>query len=229
MKRMLSLVVGSLVLASMSFGQETNVYSQNAVGYVKVTANPGEFVFIQTPFETIDGSDQTVETILPDVPAGTAVFLWDAAGQTFSTVTKITPTFWNPPNQVVVRGQGMFVQVAASAPAAEDIYLLGEVPGATTWATTDTPLVEGFNAVGNPYPTEITIETSGLQAATAPGDSVALWNAATQGYNTVTKITASFWNPPNTTVAPGDAIFVNIGAAAGSTYTETPGYTYPDN
>ena len=226
MKRMISLVVGALVMGTMAFGQ---VYSQNAVGYVKKTINPGEFAYIQNPFVKIDGSgDFTVSEMLPDVPNGTTVLTWDTANQAYVGTTKNFLGAW-PQDPAIARGEAFFVQISAAAPSPVDIYLLGEVPGNTTYASTDIPLVEGFTAVGVPYPVATTIEDSGLNAALPNNSSILLWDVNTQGYLGVTKNFLGAWAPANTMIEPGDGFFVSLPDPAGATYTEVPGYDYPDN
>ena len=223
MKRMISLVVGALVMGTMAFGQ---VYSQNAVGYIKRSVNANEFVMIQTPFVNIDGSDHTIESLFGDsLPIGTTVFIWNGALQTYDSVQQLAAGFWNPQNVTIARGQAMFMRPTA----ATDVFLLGEVPGTGTFASTDIPLVEGFNGIGNPYPTAITLEDSGLEAVTAIGDIAFLWNQTAQTYDSVQKLAAGFWNPPGTVIEPGDGIFLSFATAGGATYTETPSYDWPTN
>lgn len=227
MKRMLSLVIGALVMGTMAFGQ--NVLSQNAVGYIKKSINPGEFAYIQSPFVKIDGSGNfTVSELLPDVPNQTNVLLWDTAAQAYIQLTKNFLGAWNDDPEVP-RGEAFFVQIPASAGAPVDVYLLGEVPGATSYPSTSTTLVEGFTALGVPYPVATTIEASGLNAAIPNNNSVLLWDAVAQGYLQVSKNFLGTWAPANTVIEPGDGFFVSLSDPAGATYNEVVPYSYPDN
>lgn len=215
-------------MGTMAYGQE--VLSRNAVGYIKKTINPGEFAYIQNPFVKIPPAtgDFTVSEMLSDVPNGTTVLTWDTSNQAYVGTTKNFLGQWTP-DPVIARGEAFFVQMSASAPGPVDVYLLGEVPGNTTYATTDIPLVEGFTAVGVPYPVATTIEDSGLNPALPNNSSILLWDVNTQGYVGVTKNFLGAWAPANTMIEPGDGFFVSLPDPAGATYTEVPGYTYPDN
>ena len=55
----------------------------------------------------------------------------------------------------VERGQGFFVRPADGAPATS-VFLHGQVPGATTFNTTQVDVVPGYSAIGWPYPVEVT-------------------------------------------------------------------------
>lgn len=228
MKRMISLVVGTLVMATMAFGQ-TNVLSQNAVGYIKKTIEPGDFAYIQSPFVKIDGSGNfTISEMLPDVPNNTSVLLWDTAGQSYVQISKNFLGQWSDDPEVP-RGEAFFIQIPAGEPAAVDVYLLGEVPGASTYGSTDIPLVEGFTAVGVPYPVATTIENSGLATAVPNNNSILLWDQANQSYLQVSKNFLGQWSPADQMIEPGDGFFVSLDDPAGATYTEAVPYTYPDN
>ena len=220
MRKALVLALGVALIAPLAFAQ-TNVLSQNAVGYVKRTVNPGEFDYIQIPFVTIDGSTNKVSDVFGDLPDGSNVLTWDPVGQTYIQSSK--SFFGWAPDVDLVLGQGFFLQIPGTEAAPVDVYLLGEVPSD---ATVDIPLVSGggFAAVGVPYPAALTIETSGLDAALVSGDSVLVWDIVGQGYVQVSK---SFfgWAPANTPLNPGDGFFVQ--AAAGGTYTETKPYSWP--
>jgi len=227
MKKLVCLLVGMATMASVSMAQ-TNVLSQNAVGYVKKTIQPGEFDLIVSPFEKIDGTTPTLSELLPDVPNNTNVLLWDDVNQTYNQIQKNFLGQW-PSDPEIARGTGFFVQIPASAPAAVDIYLLGEVPGATTWATTDLSLAEGFTMIGVPYPVAMTVESSGLGDAIPNNNSILLWDSTGQTYLQVSKNFLGAWSPANTVIEPGSGFFVSLSTAGGATYTETAPYAWPDN
>jgi hypothetical protein len=109
--------------------------------------------------------------------------------------------------------------------------LYGEVPGATSNATTTFSLIPGFTSIGFPYPTATTVENSGLTAVTSNLDQVYLFNSATGSYTIVTRRTnPDRWLPADTVVNPGQAFFVKRGSSAPVvSYVATVPYSWPNN
>ncbi|WFB34322.1 hypothetical protein P3T73_09125 [Kiritimatiellota bacterium B12222] len=212
----------ALAFAATSVVQAQEAVYSNVVGMVKKTLMAEKFIFVQYPFIFEDDATPSVEDLLPDVAVGTIVYFWDSGIQEYKTVQKLTPSFWNPPNQNVVRGIGFYVVLPAGA-TDQDLVLSGEVPDDTEYPETILTLQPGFNAVGNPYPTEITIENSGIQDATNPGDQVAFWDPEQSNFVFVQKLTPTFWNPPNVTIPVGSAVFLQV--ATGVDIVSTPNYS----
>lgn len=225
---MKKLIAITTLLACAAWVNAQSVSSVNAAGFVKKSIDGGQFILVHNPFETFDGTTNTVEDVFDALPVGTTCFVWNSGSQTFSTVQKLADAFWFPQNVALPRGTGVFIQTPPASPTA-DIFLFGEVPGATSHASTAFNLLQGFNAIGNPYPTDITIEASGLEDATQPGDQVAIWDAGTQSYTFVQKLAPAFWFPQNTVIPAGTAFFLQISNAGGATYTEDVPYTWPNN
>ena len=234
MKRMLSIVAGALVLGSLSYGQTTNVYSQNAVGYVKITLPAdGQFVLVRNDFMTLDGSPSTIASIIGEqVEGGTTVFKWDRANSQYvlpaaTLVDFLGTKTWNN-DQPVERGDALFIQNAAGAAEAE-IYLLGEVPGANNGAET-TLVADSFGFVGYPYPSAVNWEESEIANQAPVGSTLFQWDPATQGYVVPgpSKIdflgTISWSGSP--TIQPGEAFFLDTQGGTPSA-TETKQYPWP--
>jgi hypothetical protein len=95
MKKILCLVA-ILIVAQTVAQAQTQVLSRNAVGYVKITAERGKLVLGRSDFESLDGSGGiTVSNLFGDqVPANSAVYLWDRASATYKSITKFARGGW---------------------------------------------------------------------------------------------------------------------------------------
>ena len=84
MKRSIGVILGILLACrSWAFGQ-TNVLSQNAGGYVKVSINEGDLAMVSYDFLDIDGNPTTASDVIGDqLPLGSRLFLWDAGSQAY--------------------------------------------------------------------------------------------------------------------------------------------------
>ena len=229
MKRIITGIIALAALATAN--AQTPISSVNAAGYIKVTVEPSKFYLIQTPFNKFDGSSITLDDVfgaaLPDL---SEVYVWFTNNQQFQVSTFIEGAGFSP-NFTLTRGQGLFIKPSDLGSAASyDVFLAGEVPGATSAASTPLTLVNGFNAVGFPYPVSTTLNNSGLNGATEDLDEVYMWNPGNQSYSVFTRfdIPGSEWNgAENTVITPGSALFVK--KQSGGTFTASVPYSWPNN
>ena len=227
MKKKQLITAAAIIMGSaLSLFAQGTVSSINAAGYIKVDTEGGKFYFVQNPFTKFDNSTSfTVDEILgSSLAGGSQVFVWDAANQQY-VINSFAFGSWSP-NSSIERGQGFFVRPANAAPAAS-MFLHGQVPGATTFATSGIALEQGFSAIGWPYPTATTLEDSGVATGMGPGDQVFIWDTVAQGYTIVSFAFGSF-NPANTVVNPGAAVFIRKNGAASSVSAAVP-YSWPNN
>ncbi len=180
------------------------VYSVNAVGYVKTTLKPG-FNLVSNP---LTGSDNTLGGLLANIgggiPDGLQAYKYDGAG--FKSVTADFGEL-SPPGNVsltVVPGEGMFINNPGAT--ALTITFVGEV---------------SQGALSNPLPKGLSIRSSQVpQAGTAAdlglvgedGDQVFQYSAATQSYYSST-FDFGEWSPALKTIAVGEAFFLSKAAA----------------
>ena len=229
MKKTLLLAITLLFGSSLSILAQGTVSSVNAAGYIKVDTEGGKFYFVQNPFTKFDNSTSfTLSEMIGDtLPDSSQAFVWDAGAQQFSISSFITGLGWFP-DIAVERGQGFFVQPAAGTPATS-IFLHGQVPGATSFSSTQVDLVPGFSAIGWPYPTEVTLNASGLDGAVADSDQVFAWDAGSQSFQ-ISAFIAGLGFLPDLAIAPGSAVYVSrASAVANSSFDATPGYSWPNN
>lgn len=223
MKRMISLAVGSLVMATMAFGQ-TNVLSQNAVGYVKVTIEPGDLALLRYDFEQIDASPSTLSNTIGDqVPNGSNAYLWDRSAKSWVIAAKGSRG-WSP-DSAITRGDAFFLQVPAGGATAE-VFMLGEVPGSNNGAdTTVIDNVEG-DAIGFPYPAATTLSAMDIANQAASGANVYLWDQVNQAWSAPVNKGSRGWSS-DPVIEPGQGFFITTSIGSLVDATETKPYTWP--
>lgn len=225
MKKILSIGIAGALAGVIAVQAQTNVASQNAVGYIKHDIERGDFKLIQTPFFDIDGSDVTVDEVFGDqLPIGSSVFIWDADAQSYKSESLLI-VGWTPGTNVFIPGQGFFVSVPSTAPETQyTAYVMGEVPDSSTLPTATVSIANGFTMTGVPYPVD-TIWTSTTLAASAPvGSSAFLWDSVSQSYKSESKLIVG-WVPGTNVIKAGDAFFFRTASA--TNWTETKPYSYP--
>lgn len=135
-----ALWISATLLSFTSRGHAQTVYSVNALGYADVALSPGSN-FITCPFSSIDAR---VSRLLPIMPQGTYLALWDAAGQQFGTTNHYGPLGWNDPamelrfpagallwvtQAVTISFTGELIQGSISGvPRLSGLYVLGVIP-----------------------------------------------------------------------------------------------------
>jgi len=206
-------VLGAASLASAS---AQTVYSVNAVGYVNVTVPANKFALLANP---LNAAANTIAGVLPDAPANTVVYVYNAATSAFSAATKRASGSWTGTatgDTALVPGQGFFVK----APATDlTITFVGEVPQGNL----STPYVAGYNLLGSQVPQTGLLETDlGFKGAT--NDKAFIFDVTTQAYTTFTKRASGSWTGGPTgvtqpTVNVANGFFLN--AAAAGTWTRT--------
>ena len=180
------------------------VYSVNAVGYVKTSLQPG-FNLVSNP---LTGSDNSIGGLLANVaggiPDGLQAFKYDGAG--FKSVTADGGEVLPAGNAAltVVPGEGMFIKNPGTT--ALTITFVGEV---------------SQGALSNPLPKGLSIRSSQVpQAGTAAelglvgedGDQLYQYVATTQKYYSSTS-DGGEWGPALKTIAVGEAFFLRKAAA----------------
>jgi hypothetical protein len=229
MKRFITGIIALAALATAN--AQTPISSVNAAGYIKVTVEVGKYYFLQTPFNKFDGSQITISDVLgTSLPGGSQVFAWNVGTQQYDSSNYFDGIGWIP-DLDIRRGEGFFVYTDGNGgPTSFDVFLAGEVPGASTAAQTTIALQAGYNSIGFPYPVATTLANSGLTQATTPGDQVFLWDPNGTGYTAANRFDIpSFEWGGNETLAinPGQALFVQ--SQAPLNYVATVPYSWPNN
>lgn len=240
MKRLLGIACTVAMAAPLAFGQ-ASVFSQNAVGYVRVNvprgvAPLGGLALVRLDFEPLDplAPNNTINVLGDQVPTGSRVHVWrsDIGGTGgYCSETK-TRSGWPASCGVIERGEAFWIEIPpAAAEPSYNVYLMGEVPGANNDSETLTiNVATGIDAVGYPYPAAIAWADTTIAAPLPAGARIHFWNISgpsAQSYTSHTK-TRSGWPTAalDTIIEPGTAFWIeNPGAAVD--WTEAKPYAWP--
>ena len=226
MSKVVALAVCGVFAATAVFAQ-TNVLSQNAVGYVKVSMAADELKLVTHQFNDIDGNPQTPSTVVGDqLPFDSQLFTWNGLGYDIDDYLaggKAIPTGWQADTAAIEPGVGFFLKAAGAA----DVFLLGEVPAD---ATIDLTAEVGLTALGFPYPAS-QAWTGTLTAANAVvGDQFFTWNGT--GYDIADNLLGAKaippgWSNKDKVLPPGEGWFYNSQLVAPRTESEVKPYAWP--
>jgi hypothetical protein len=174
-----SLFAAAAILATglASSMAQSNVYSLNVVGYVNkaFSAGASAYYLVSNP---LNGTNNSLSTIIPNPPVGTFVAYWDTAAQDFDPSS---PTYfggvtgWSP-SGTVPPGKAFFISPTANFTNT----FVGEVLQGSV--TNPVPIAGGsaYVAVGSAIPIGgyMTNLLSGYNVAV--GDFVAFWDVPSQ-------------------------------------------------
>lgn len=204
MKRfaVVGIAAAAMVAALSSYGQ-TNVYSRNAVGAIRVDIPPtGQFALAGYNFKPIGadtitcsdlfGTNQLVKNNFPTF--ATRIYFWDPAANGYLTVfQKADGNFYRAAspypatNPVISAGQGFWIQSPNGATTTTVVYLMGEVISSNDL---DRVMVNTFQLIANPYSAPLDLNDTNIHwqadGATANNfasfaDQCFIWNGA--GYD----------------------------------------------
>ena len=193
------------------------VYSVNAVGYVRTTLKPG-FSLISNPLTaTSNKISDLFKNTEGGIPDGLTVYKYNGAGYdigAFAIFDVGTPAEVDN-DLLLAPGEGAFVL----NPTASDLKVtfVGEVPQGSL----ANPLKAGFSIISSQVPQAGTIDVLGYPAQ--ENDTVYQWNATSKSY--VISQFVSFapdpavWDPAPPAVTVGEAFFVKRSAAGSWTRT----------
>lgn len=243
MKALLAGTVAVALLAGICTADADPVYSQNAVGYVKVNLEPGQFAILNNVFEQLDpGVDPTPSAVFGDsLPVGTRLYVWNSELQQYNTdrfdvqvgppPTLIHTTNWVFNTVLLNPGTAFWVHIPSSASSDRDVVMMGEVP---TIPDNVTSIIEGFNMIASAYPADVNWLDTELAQNAQVGDRMYLWNVEDQVYNTSvysiqvgpppTLIQTTNWTT-NPVIPAGAGFWYR--SAASKTWAEEKPYSWP--
>lgn len=225
MKRLIGVAAGLAMVAGLAQGQ-TNVLSQNAVGYVKINMDAGKFYLVSTQWLQIDGSPNTVNNVLGTQFADfSQAFTWN--GSSFNASHTLLPGGtgnWTGGATAIEPGDGFWLTTGTSVEA----FFLGEVPGANNGFDMNVVSgVTGFQILSNPYPVNIAWQSTDLADQLTDFSQLFQFDPDTGFLPSVTKLPGGNWTS-NPTISVGEGFWVRVGLGTGSIdWTETKPYTYP--
>ena len=211
--RSLSLLLLTLGMTPSALSQ---VYSVNAVGYVNVTlpGNPRQ-ALIANP---LNGTNNHLNTILPlpDNAEGTRILRWNVPSQSFGDpIEFIGGIGWNSSNPdpawvVLPPGEGFYIQSAVASPSL--VTFVGDVPqGILTQV-----VPAGISYLASMVPVTRPLGQAGApgthQFPAAEGDSVWLWDTASQTFTSYEFMEGLGWFPDDPVIGPAQG-FVSMKTA----------------
>jgi hypothetical protein len=231
-KLVVALVLCGLLVAPVAFAQ-TNVLSQNAVGYVKITV-PGNngtkngLALVRHDFVNIDGSALEITEVLGDNwPNNTTLHIWDRANQEYKSTIALTVipfviTQWSGTATLDV-GDAFWIENFDTNPA--ENYLLGEVP-----ADASRTIDPAVGYIGYPFPAAVEFTTTAIADAMPNNAALTTWNLTTQAYNpsiakTLIPFVLTTWSG-TAMIEPGEGFYIDT-AGATPTVAEPKPYLWP--
>jgi len=217
MKRTVTLAAAALLVASAALA-ETNVLSQNAVGYIKVAITNSDWHLVGSQFDSLEGGASTIGDLLgTNVPNATQAYIFDASESRYIG-EQFVAAFggWTPGTNHIDRGDGIWVKT----PSAHDFLLMGEVPAL---ATNSMSFLEGFQIITYPYPVETSLTNSVLNDIAADGDLIYVYDGGYVGYQYISAFGG--WTPNNLILKPGMAFWYK--SSAGKDWKEPKPYDWP--
>ena len=240
MKKILGIACAVAMAAPLAFGQ-ASVFSQNAVGYVRVKVpGSGDLNLCRLDFLPLDPNvpNNVLNVIGDQLPVNSSVFIWDStlnegAGG-YIPVTKGARAGWPSTGAgatEIDQGVAFWLQTPASDPNDYFVYLMGEVPGANNDSESKTLAISGaglLDAVGYPFPAAIEFGNTTLADALPANASVFFWDVDEQEYQPFTKGARAGWSAAaeSWVIEPGSSFWVqNPGAPVD--WTEAKPYPWP--
>lgn len=181
------LLSAAVLAAGLAASTAQSVYSVNAVGYVNTTLLNG-YNLVANP---LNGTNNTLSTILPNVPGGTTVYRWNNASQSFLQAdTYFDGLGWldssfNPSTTSINPGEGFFLQnnTGTNVP----VTFVGEVPQGNL--TNRVGAIYGFYS--SQVPQQATLPQLGFPGS--EGMFFYTWNPTNQTYNQAYTYLAGSW------------------------------------
>jgi hypothetical protein len=172
------LVTSALCAASLATAVAQTVYSVNAVGYVNVPTIPkGMYAILANP---LNQPTNSIAAVLPDAPAGTKVFVFNATTGGFDNAQKVGANWLGAAGTKMLNpGTGFFVK----APDAADLNItfVGEVPQTVAGVDPTVTFPAGYSLVASVVPQAGKIETD-LKLPATVGDKIFIFDITSQSY-----------------------------------------------
>ena len=170
------LLSAAVLAAGLSASVAQSVFSVNAVGYVNLPIQRG-YNLIANP---LNGTNNSINTVIPTAPDDTLAFEWNNASQSFGGgATFVTGSGWldsqfNPSPIILNPGEGFFIQNVSAA--AFTLTFVGEVPQGTLVNN----LLPNYGFYSSIVPQSAGLSTIGFPAI--PDAEYTEWNVAGQRY-----------------------------------------------
>jgi len=197
------LTAAALAAGVASSMAQSNVYSENIVGYVTYSLPAGSWI-VSNP---LDNGTDDLNSILPNVPSKSTASFWTGSG--FNGSTKGS-SGWSP-DLIAYPGTGFYV----NSKSANSATYVGQV-ACPVGSNVVVALPAGSTIVGSTIPYQDSLNGTNINLTSVPAKSTAsFWTGS--GFNGSTK-GATSWSP-NININPGDGFFINSKSANNWTQT----------
>lgn len=201
------LLTAALSVASAAMAMAQTVYSVNAVGYVNVTVQPGQFALLANP---LNAATNTLDGVLVDAPNNTQVFKFNPDGS-YSIATKRLGK-WNGVTDFTLNpGEGFFVKNGTAT--AMMLTFVGEVAQGTNVAVN---VPAGFSMLGSAIPQAGKLTTD-LKLPAKSNDKVFLFK---NGSYDIFTYRLGKWSPSEPEIEVAQGFWFNAGTT-GTTWTRS--------
>jgi hypothetical protein len=199
------LLTAAVIAAGIGTSVAQQVFSANAVGYVNVSLPVG-FSMIANP---LNGTNNTLSTILPTVPEFTELYPFDPASQQFLGASTYIGGEWDV-NYTLNPGDGAFVRLAEAA----TVTFIGEVPQGNL----SNPLSANFQIKASQVPQAGGL-TGDLGYPAAEFDVVYKFDRAAQQFESAYTFIGGAWDPADPQLGLAESVFIQ--RTAGGNWTRT--------
>jgi hypothetical protein len=196
-------------LASLRLAAFADVRSLNVVGYINVTTQPGYNLLANQ----LRATDDSINGVLTQVPAGSEFRLWDAGLNAFKPASIFDGTAWS-----INYNFGEAVGAMLWTPSLATNTFVGEVHsytniipefGGPLWAPN---YADGLHLISCPVPISMGDMFYNVTGRSPhDGEWVGMWQDAGQHYLITTYHTESGWDNGAPVIAVGQSAWFNLG------------------
>jgi hypothetical protein len=213
------LLAAAALAAGISYSEaQSNVYSQNIVGYVNVVlAGSGEYTLVATPLDN-DGSNDMISLLSATLPVKSAVSIFNPATGAPVTATKGSAVtafpdglgFYWTTNFNIPPGTGFFVKTPNTSGPITNTFVGNVVNSGFGSGSTNTMALPNYTILaGSPLPVAGTLTDSGpntLNLALPAKSTISTYNSAT-GQPTTATLGNTGWTT-NLTLNVGQGFYI---------------------
>lgn len=219
---------------------QTNVYSRNAVGAIRLDLDKGKLYMISHQLFPLGTNVTTPELVLGttnSLPVGTRLYLWNPleGGGAYFTELLRSNGKWNPGTNEL-RGKAFWISVPDTAVSnSYTVFMMGEVPDTTTMPTSVVAVVGGgeasqFNMLTFQYPVATAWTGTTLATSASVGDRIYIWDAiggptSNGAYVSSLKRSNGTWNNNSIVLQPGQGFWFSTTNT--SLWSESKPYVWP--
>lgn len=222
-----TLLLTAVLSAAGAAASLAQVYSVNTVGYVNVSFPRAGFYIVANPLN--NGNNQ-ISTVIPNPPDGTTVYRF-SNGQFGDPPGFVAGAGWfnstGAATDVLAPGEAFFVQMPAGVTYPVTLTFIGEVPQGQSLSNPVTIRASAFSLIASQVPVSAALlSTNIMQFPAADGDTVYLFDGATQSYrDPFNYVEGAGWfnsaGAANPTPAVAEGFFLLSGATTPRTWTRS--------